>query len=345
MVTAESPPQPPTMSAVAERAGTSVPTVSKVLNGGTDVSEATRRRVIDAAHELGYRRRPRTRPATGRRLEPNLVDVVVGHVGSSWISKVLEGVEEESAAAGTDLVLSVARSDGKWLHRLTGRPSLGAILVLTDATPAELHALTSGEIPVVVIDPGTRPPADIASVGSTNWDGGRIAAEHLLELGHRSFGLIGGRRSDLFSNARLDGFLTALRSEGVSVPMHRQAFCDWDRDRAHAAADTMLSADDRPTAIFSCSDVMALGVYDAAATKGLAVPHDVNVVGFDDVQESAWATPALTTVQQPIAQMGAAAFRMLHQAARKGLPLSSNAPQRVELETRLIRRESTSSIR
>ena len=332
----------PTMRAIAARAGTSIPTVSKVLNGGTDVSEATRRRVIEAAHELGYRRPRRARAVPGGHHAPDLVDVVVGHVGSSWISRVLEGAEEESAAAGTDLVLSVARPDGRWLRRITGRPSIGAILVVTEATPAELHSLTSSGIAVVAIDPGSRPPADVGSVGSTNWDGGRIAAEHLLAQSHSSFGIIGGRRSHPFSNARIDGFLTAVRGAGASVPTERLAFCDWDRETARVAAVEMLSVADRPTAVFACSDVMALGVYDAAAALGLHVPDDLSVVGFDDVEESAWATPPLTTVQQPISEMGAAAFRMLHEAARKGRP-PSEVSQRVELETRLVERRSTAA--
>ncbi|PSL39578.1 LacI family transcriptional regulator [Labedella gwakjiensis] len=329
-----------TMRSIAERAETSVPTVSKVLNGGTDVSEATRRRVIDAAHELGYRRRPRTTGNPRRPRESELVDVVVGHVGSSWISRVLEGIEEECAAAGTDLVLSVARADGKWLRRITGRPSIGAILVVTEADAAELYSLTSSGVPVVAIDPGSRPPADIASVGSTNWDGGRMAAEHLLDRGHRSFGIVAGRRSHPFSNARVDGFLTAARGADATVPAERQAFCDWDREMARLAAIDMLSPAERPTAVFACSDVMALGVYDAAASLGLAIPDDLSVVGFDDVEESALAAPPLTTVQQPISEMGATAFRMLHQAATRGRS-ASDVSQRLELETRLVERHST----
>ncbi|WP_204162428.1 LacI family DNA-binding transcriptional regulator [Rathayibacter sp. VKM Ac-2754] len=332
----------PTMARIAELAATSVPTVSKVLNGGTDVSEATRLRVMAVAHELGYRRRPKLRPPVEDPRVVGIVDVVVSHLGGSWIGPVLGGIEEEASAAGVDLVLTRARPDGGWVSRLLRRTSLGAIVVLVDVSPAQLHLLTSADIPVVVVDPSTRPPADVASIGATNWDGGRMAAEHLLGLGHRRIGILGGARTQLYSSARIDGFGTALRAAGVSGA--RVAYCDWDRERARAAAGAMLDASDPPTAFFACSDVMALGVYEAADDAGLRIPEDLSVIGFDDVQEAAWATPPMTTVQQPIAEMGAAAFRMLHQAHRSSRPLSSSAT-RMELETRLIERASVAAPR
>lgn len=331
----------PTMARIAELAATSVPTVSKVLNGGTDVSEATRVRVMEAAHELGYRRRPRLRPPVDDPHAAQIVDVVVGHLSGSWIGPVLTGIEEEASAAGVDLVLTRARADGAWISRLLRRPSLGAIVVLVDVSAAQLHLLTTAELPVVVVDPSTRPPADVASIGATNWDGGRLAAERLLVAGHRRIGVIGGARSALYSSARIDGFSTALREAGVEIPRERLAFCDWSRDIARSAARAMLQSGDRPTAVFACSDVMALGVYEAADDAGLRIPSDLSVVGFDDVQESAWATPPMTTVQQPIGEMGAAAFRLLHQAHRSARPLASGATAtRMELETRLVERAS-----
>jgi DNA-binding LacI/PurR family transcriptional regulator len=332
----------PTMARIAERAGTSVPTVSKVLRGGTDVSEATRVRVMQAAQELGYRRRPRLGPVAEDPRGARILDVVVGHIGGSWIGPVLGGIEDEVERAGMDLVLTRARPDGGWVGRLLRRPSLGVILVLVEASAPQLHLLTTAGLPVVVVDPSSRPPADVASVGATNWDGGRIAAEHLLGLGHTRFGIVAGTRSHLYNSARIDGFTTALRTAGVDMSPGNLVFCDWDREGARAAAAGMLAGGSlRPTAVFACSDVMALGVYDAAAHAGLRIPADLSVVGFDDVQESAWASPPMTTVQQPIAEMGAAAFRMLQQAAPlANLPSSDRTSSRIELETRLIRRQS-----
>ncbi|SMG14078.1 LacI family DNA-binding transcriptional regulator [Agreia pratensis] len=337
------PARAPTLAQIAARAGTSVPTVSKVLNGGTDVSDATCRRVMASAQELGYRRKTRTRVGDDRRLSVPLIDVVVKQVEGSWISGVLEGVEAAAAADGVDVVLSVARSDDDWMRRLLRRPSLGAIIVLVDTTAAQLNMLTTANIPVVVIDPISRPPADIASIGATNWDGGRLAAEHLLELGHTRIGVVGGRRAELSSSARIDGFVTALRAAGVTVPAKWLAYGDWDREQAHRVAAAMLSSSaSRPSAIFACSDFMALGVYDAARDASLSIPGRVSIVGFDDIQESAWATPPMTTVRQPIVEMGAAAFRMLREADRTSTPgPPGGSAIRMELETRLITRLST----
>ena len=336
----------PTMARIAERAGTSVPTVSKVLSGGTDVSEATRVRVMQAAHDLGYRRRPRLGPVAEDPHGARIVDVVVGHIGGSWIGPVLGGVEDEAERAGVDLVLTRARPDGGWVGKLLRRPSLGVVLVLVDASAPQLHLLTSAGMPVVVVDPRSPTPADVASVGATNWDGGRMAAEYLLGLGHTRLGIVAGTKSHLYNRARIDGFTSALRTAGVDIAPDHLVYCDWDRQGARSAAGVMLAdVARRPTAVFACSDMMALGVYDAADDTGLRVPNDLSVIGFDDVQESAWATPPMTTVQQPIADMGAAAFRMLQQASPPANPSSSDwTASRIELETRLIRRQSVARI-
>lgn len=331
----------PTMAHIARAAGTSVPTVSKVLNGGTDVSEATRQRVMEAARDLGYHRRPR-RPAAEAG-EERILDVVVGGIEGSWISRVLEGIESETRPAGLDLVLTLADPEGTWVSRILRRPSVGVIVVLVDTTAAQLHALSAAARRVVVLDPSSRPPGEIASVGATNWDGGRLAAEHLLAAGHRTVAVVGGSRAHLYSSARIDGFLTAFRDAGLPVAPQHVVHADWDRTEARSAALALLSApSSRPSAVFACSDLMALGAYDAAAELGLGIPHELSIVGFDDVREASWASPPLTTVQQPIREMGAAAFRLLERVrgAEDGGAAAALAP-RIELETRLVVRGST----
>ncbi|WP_200920340.1 LacI family DNA-binding transcriptional regulator [Agreia sp. Leaf244] len=346
-----------TLARVAEHAGTSIPTVSKVLNGKTDVSHEMRARVLEAVHAVGYTRSIRRQPASGpggssAATDPTdpagsitglrSIDVVVGHLEGSWITRVLEGIEEEASDAGVDLTLSVARPDGSWIGRLLGRSTLGAIVVLVDMSPAELHALADAPVPVVIVDPGKRPPDGVSSVAATNWDGGRMAAEHLLALGHTRFGIIAGKPAHLYSSARVDGFTTALRSAGIVVLPELVAHGDWDRERARVESARMLaSAGHRPTAIFACSDGMGLGVYDAALEAGLRIPDDLSVVGFDDLLEPAWATPPMTTIHQPIREMGAAAFGMLVQARRSSRSSMARQPG-IELQTRLVTRASTS---
>lgn len=333
----------PTLQDVATIAGTSVPTVSKVLRGGTDVSPATRDRVMDAVREVGYSKagsRPSAKPSVSDA--PPLIHLVVNHVDGSWANRVLVGVEQAATAANVDVVITIARGDGEWVSRLLRRPSQGAVVVLVDPTSVQLAVLAAARIPVVLVTPMSRPAAAVPSVGVTNWEGGRSAAEHLLSLGHRRFGVVGGGRDHLYSTARIDGFRSALREAGVDDC--EVAYADWSRHRSAQQASAMLADDARPTAIFACSDVMALGVIDAAAEAGLRIPADLSIVGFDDVPEAEWASPPLTTVRQPIAEMGAEAVGLLFRSrAWLGRPESKSAPPRVDLSTSLVVRRSTSS--
>ena len=324
-----------TLADVAAVAGTSVPTVSKVLRGGTDVSEATRRAVMAAVEATGYA------PRGGRRVretEPALIDFVLSDVHGSWVHQALGGVEEAATAADHDVVITIARRGGAWVQRLLRRRSAGAVIALLDPTTAELDVLHAAGRRFVLIDPMSRPPAYAASVGVTNWEGGRSAAEHLLSLGHRRFAAIGGGRTHLYSQARLDGFRSGLQAH-PDAELVAVGWADWRREDAAEVAERILGAPDRPTAVFSCSDLMAIGVYDAARGRGLRVPQELSIVGFDDLPEASWATPPLTTIRQPIAELGAAAVRMLLRLAEQG---GGRAP-REELATVLVPRGSTAS--
>ena len=325
-----------TLSDVASVAGTSIPTVSKVLRGGTDVSPATRDRVMDAIRAVGYARGLK---GTADNEQAGLIDLVVNHVNGTWANGVLTGVESAAVAANVDVVISIARESGDWVSRLLRRPSRGAIVVLVDPTSSQFSALKAAGIPVVLVTPMSEPRAAVPCVGVTNWDGGRTAAEHLLNLGHRRFGIVAGERSHLYSRARVDGFRSALNAAGGGrcTVVHG----NWDRGTAARAAATLLERADRPTAIFACSDVMAVGVYDAASKLGLRVPQDLSVVGFDDVPEAQWAVPALTTIRQPIAEMGAVAVRLLMQVPELGPISDARDINRVDLHTSLIVRDST----
>lgn len=335
----------PTLAAVATAARISVPTVSKVLSGGTDVSAETRDRVIRIANEMGYRRpgAPHSRRDVGSRVR--LVDLVMSSVDGTWANHVLGGVEYAATAAECDVVITIARPGRDWMSRLLRRPSEGAVVVLVDPTSAQLTGLQAAGIPVVLIDPMSRAPREVASVGVTNWDGGHAAATHLLELGHRRMGVIGGTRSHLYSRARIDGFRSALTEADLSVPDRWIGAGDWDRETARDEARRILRGPDRPTALFACSDFMALGIYDAASELGLSIPDDLSIVGFDDVPEAGWAQPRLTTVHQPIHDMGAAALRMLLRLQQDPGVLGDASAPRVELATHLVVRESTAKRR
>ena len=325
-----------TLRDVAQRAGTTIPTASKVLNGRSDVSVDTRSAVLEAVSSLGYVR-PAGRRISAARGDDAFVDLVISGIEGTWANRALSGVERGAVEAGVDLVVSVARlPDDGWLTRLLARPSSGAVLALVNASTAQLNALQAAGVPIVLLDPVSQPPASVSSVGAANWAGGHAAAELLLGLGHRRLAVVAGRREHLYSQARVDGFRSAvgMLGDGLAPVV---AYADWTREGARRVALELLRAAEPPTAIFACSDHMALGVYEAAEECGIRIPDDVSVVGFDDLPEGEWVRPRLTTVEQPIVDMGAAALRMLLRL-RSG---AATGTLREELSTRLLLREST----
>jgi LacI family transcriptional regulator len=335
----------PTLADVAARAGVTVPTVSKVLNSRTDVSAATRQRVMDAAAAVGYKGVPRGRPAPAPvegEVHTSLVDLVMGGVEGSWANSVLSGVEEAARDVDRDVVVTLARPSDpptrSWVQRLVDRRSRGAVLALVRAADVERARLAAAGIPVVLLDPDVEPPPGVPSVGATNWTGGHSAASHLLELGHRRFAVISGPRGQLSSRARVDGFRCAVEGVGLAVPDEAVAPGNWTREAAAVAAGRLLDAPVAPTAVFACSDWMALGVYDAAAARSLRIPADLSVVGFDDLPEARWLQPALTTVRQPVSEMAATALRLLLRICDGD---GSGDPVRMELSTKLVVRGST----
>jgi len=294
--------------------------------------------------ETGYRRRAR-RDSVHTHETGGLVDLVISKVAGSWSNLVLSGAERAAAADGLDVVVTVARPDqdsaADWVARLLARRSRGATLALLTPSRAQLQLLTAAGIPLVLLDPSTDSAAGVPSIGTTDWAGGYAAASHLAALGHREVAVIAGDGEYRFSRARVDGFRAGLEQAGIPLPDHRIGASGWDREGAARAASRMFEADIRPTAVFACSDDMALGVYQAAEAHGLKVPDDVSVVGFDDLPESSWVTPSLTTVRQPIEEMAAAAMRKL-QRMRSGMSAGS---AREELSTELVVRGSTTTAR
>ncbi|THV29662.1 LacI family transcriptional regulator [Glycomyces paridis] len=324
---------------MAAAAGTSVPTISKVLSGRSDVSAEMREKVMRAVADLGYRGRAgRGAPPSAR---PAMVELVMSGLEGTWANRALSGVERAAAAAGVALVVSVAhRDDDAWLTRLLDRNLGGAVLALVDATPEQLATLDAARVPVVLLDPVTQPPSTVAGVGATNWAGGRAAAEHLIALGHERLGIVAGHRGHLYSRARVDGFRSAAIEAGLRFDETSVVFTDWKRGDAAERATALLTGDRRPTAVFACSDNIAVGVYDAAEALALRIPDDLAVIGFDDLPEGQWLRPALTTIRQPIAEMGEAALRML---LRIMAHPPTNSP-REELATDLIVRGSTAPL-
>jgi DNA-binding LacI/PurR family transcriptional regulator len=330
----------PTLAVVAREAGVSVPTASKVVNGRQDVAPETRRRVTEALDRLGYVRRPRFDAAR----TPALVDLVLHSLDSAPSGAVLRGVEEEAYEAGLDVVVSAVGDRGRaglprrgWLDRLTARGSAGVLFGPAEPAESQYAWLTQQQIPFVLIDPVQEPPPGVISVGTADWQGGVSATEHLIGLGHERIAVITGRRRSVCGGARLAGYRSALASAGLEERPEYVVNGGFDEATARQRMRALLDLPAPPTAVFVCSDAMAPGVYEAAAERGLRIPDDVSVVGFDDLPEARWATPALTTVRRPLGEMAATALRLLVRMMDGHCAEST----RTELSTRLVERAST----
>jgi LacI family transcriptional regulator len=226
-----------------------------------------------------------------------------------------------------------------WTSVLAGHDTDGVLLVTSKVTARQVRQLRADDIPLVVIDPVNLPQPDLPSVGATNWVGGIAATDHLIECGHTRIAAIGGPEDYLCSLARIDGYRLALERAGLKYDPELVRHGDFQYEGGFLRADSLLDLTRPPTAIFAGSDEQALGVYEAARKRGLRVPQDLSVVGFDDLPTSRWSSPPLTTVRQPLGEIGWVAAEMLG-ALIEGLTLPS---RRIEVTTELVVRASTAA--
>jgi len=327
------PARPVTISYIAQTAGVSVPTVSKVINGRSGVAADTRARVEALVSAYGYRK-------SSSPSRSNLMELVFPAIESMWGVEIIRGVQQAARKHQLGLVLSEFGPDGStiryWIDdTLTRRPA--CVVTVAQLSEHEREQLRTKDIPFVVFDPTHELPDDVAFVGATNWSGGRSATRHLAGLGHRRIGMIAGPDRILFCRARFDGYRSALEAAGLPVDPALVVRAELSQEGGHAAARELLSRPDRPTAVFACNDLQALGVYQAARRAGLRIPEDLSVVGFDDLPLTALTDPPLTTVHQPLAEMAVAATEMALALGRGEHPSQVG----VELATTLTVREST----
>lgn len=305
-----------TLDAVALRAGVSKATASKVLNARHDVAPGTRARVQEAIDALGYRAVHAPRKAT----RPT-VTVLFSAFTSLYSSQVLSGVIAAGEEQGVDVVVKTIAGEGAtsalspaWFAELAAQGHLGLIAVTTEISAEQVTACTKVGLGLAVIDPVA---ADldgqqaVVSVSATNWTGGLQATEHLIGLGHRRIGFAGGRRGSRPAEQRLYGHLAALEKAGIPRDQELIVRAGFEYEDGIRAAEQMLGLPAPPTAIVTACDASALGVMEVARRYGLRLPEDLSIVGFDDTYAAGWASPQLTTVRQPMREMGRVALREL----------------------------------
>ncbi|TLM81257.1 LacI family transcriptional regulator [Pseudarthrobacter sp. NamE2] len=330
----------PTLASVARQAGVSAPTVSKVVNGREDVAPETRARVLAVLEQAGYQSPLQRRSAAD---VGTVVEVVIDVLDSAYMVEVLNGILQFAASMDVEVLLSVTgqapsnvQSPERRAQRMLDEGRAGMIVVTSAFS--QLQAFRRRKIPLVVIDPLNPPSADVVSVGATNWAGGKAATEHLLDLGHRKIAYIGGIERAECNQARLHGYMAALMGRGITVdPRYIVSGGKFRRESGISGLQALLRLDERPSAIFAASDAIALGVLGEAGRHGVRVPEDISLIGFDGTRQGAESVPSLSSVAQPLEEMGRAALRSLLRQVR-GEVLDSH---RVELATHLIVRDST----
>lgn len=329
------------MREIADLAGVSIATVSRVLGDSPDVSPRTRQAVLEVVARHPYAPRSSKAERQGGR---KLIAVTVPRVQEHYFATILGGISEALDEAGLGLVLHSSRTDQpspSWLReRVAPHAVDGAILMLPPESVDELRVLQQAGTHFAVIDPRIALDEGIPCVAATNADGARAATDHLLDLGHRRIGVITGPDAFAATSERLLGVEGALAGAGVLLERALIAQGDWQIASGMEAARRLLDRPHRPTAIFAFNDEMAIGVLRAAASLGIRVPEDLSVVGFDDLDRAQLVTPQLTTVRQPLAEMGRMAVSLLLRllAGRRLDAL------RFELATALVVRQSTAAV-
>jgi LacI family transcriptional regulator len=324
-----------TVRDLAAHLGLSPATVSRALNGHGNVAEPTRRRVREAVDQLSAE--PRTRSRTRNH---GTVFVRCPYELTDYFGPIVSSVGDTLRLHGREMLLDTggAGYHDTALRRLPGRREIaGAVLILPPESTSEIEALRSSGTPFVVIDPRVRVPKDVLSVSAANFAGSRDATNHLVELGHRRIGVISAGPVLAAGEARIAGHASALAQVGALVDAELIRYGEPVAPTGLKEGGELLDLERRPTAIVCFNDKVAVGVLEAAADRGLRVPEDLSIIGFDDIDVSRATTPRLTTVRQPLQEMG----RMAVTALMRVLDGHDAEALHIELATELVIRGST----
>jgi LacI family transcriptional regulator len=321
---------------VANAAGVSVSTVSRVLNDKDDIAPETYERVKNIISQMGYTSSLAARSMRSTR--KNVIGLIMPDAGEPFSIEVMKGVNDEIADSDYDLIMYTcgdfskhfaADREKKFVALLNNSITDGVIVV----TPAAIHFNT--DAPVVAIDPRYE-SSEYPSVISTNRDGAMTAMNYLIELGHRRIGFISGRFDLKSADRRLRGYKDSLLKAGIPIDSDLIVQGDFTAEFGLICARQLLNLPIPPTAIFAANDQSALGAYQAAQEAGLTIPADLSIVGFDNIPDAALANPGLTTIDQSIQEMGKIAFQMLI----KLIEGESMEQMIAKTSTRLVVRES-----
>lgn len=312
MPRSEQPPVPVTSLDVARAAGVSSATVSRVLNNKGHVSPETREIVLQAAKRLGYVANQQARSLAGGR--SRVIGLLVHGMETSYMGAIVRGIDRVLVDAQYDLMLYTTHyrqdHEADYVAAITRGLADGLLLVLPRDPGAYLESLQQQQFPYMLVD--HQGLGDYhRSVGATNIQGSYEATRYLIELGHRRIGFITGPMALGCAVDRLAGYRAAMTDFGL--PIDPALICpgQFFQPQGFACAEALFKLPERPTAIVASNDEIAFGVMEAARVHGLSLPKDLSVIGFDDTPRASQVYPQLTTIRQPLEQMGQTAVEML----------------------------------
>ncbi|HEY3368114.1 MAG TPA: LacI family DNA-binding transcriptional regulator [Symbiobacteriaceae bacterium] len=329
----------PTIRDVAQAAGVGLATVSRVLNDSGYVRPETRERVLQACSDLGFV--PSQLARSMVRRSTATIGLIVPDITNPFFPAITRGVEDAASEVGYTVFLCNTDNDPAMealdVRKLRERRVDGIIFVGTTDRHELVTGLLAGEVPVVVTD-RQLDDLDVDSVLVNNSLGAQAAVRHLIDLGHRRIAHAAGHPATRTGQDRLAGYQQALQEASIPYDPSLVVFGEYTLESGYAAAQILLGRAPRPTAVFAGNDLMAIGMLRAATEAGIAVPDELSVVGFDDIQMAALIHPALTTVRQPAYDMGRRAMTMLHERITGGIPA---AGRRHIFQPELIVRRTT----
>lgn len=303
-----------TLSEIARIAGVSKMTVSNVINGKKGVAEETRQRIMEVIQETGYiANRSARNLASGRTRTIGLVVPKLNSNYTLYIGEILRGAGDAADQSHWDLLVCTTSDDEerefRRIQSLASGLADGILVLLPRAEQSYLALLQETHIPVITLDHGLI-ETPLPSIDVDNHTGGRLATQHLLDLGHRRIGFVGGTYSRAHLE-RLAGYREVLEENGIPVDETLIAQGDYSQPSGFQAAEQLLDLTAPPTAIFALSDAMAFGIMESAGRRGLRIPDDLSVVGFDDIPMAGWVHPQLTTIRQPLYKLGETAINLI----------------------------------
>jgi LacI family transcriptional regulator len=327
----------PTIYDVAREAGVSYSTVSRTLSGFEFVKPSTREKVLRVVEKLGYVPNQQARSLAGGR--SNLIGVLVPALSNSYSGEILRGIDEELSKSDYNLILyTTHRHSGKestYVATIMNGVAEGLLLVVPLTSNSYLDALRQQNFPYVLIDQSDTTEQS-STVNGANWQGAYEATQYLIKLGHRRIGFIAGLPGSSSAAERREGYAAALSEYGIPLCDELIAEGRFRTQGGYAAAQKLLTLTELPTAIFASNDLSAFGAIEAIRQSGLNIPGDISLIGFDDIPQAALVYPKLTTVRQPLNQMGREAVTLLLQQIEN----PTLGKRQVVLTTQLIIRDS-----